>query len=99
MEPKPNVIGRFGVPSLQVGFGAQKLKPKFSIRCKNCVQHWPSRTDYTPTKHKEKRLKTILKHKWNEKKRLEHIPQNKKLFSLILTIPFNQIYSQPNKND
>ena len=39
MEPNPNVIGRFGVPSLQVGFGAQKLKLKFSVLCKNCVQH------------------------------------------------------------
>jgi len=40
------------------------------------------------------RLKAEMK-----EKRLEHIPHNKKLFSLILTIPFNQIYSQPNKND
>ena len=34
-----------------------------------------------------------------EEKRLEHIPQNKSSFSLILTVLLNQIYSQPNKND
>ena len=28
MEPKPNAIGRFGIPSLQVGFGAQYVKTK-----------------------------------------------------------------------
>ena len=26
MELKPNAIGRFGVPSLQIGFGAQYVK-------------------------------------------------------------------------
>ena len=32
-----------------------------------------------------------------KEKRLEHIPHNKKLFGLILTIPPSQIYSQPKK--
>ena len=57
----------------------------------------------------------MLKHKLNKKTRkqgenrieikkrkengLEHIPQNKKLFILILTVLLSQIYSQSNKND
>ena len=41
MEPKPNAIGRFGVPSLQVGFGAQYVK----IESLGSVQKLPS----TPT--------------------------------------------------
>ena len=32
-----------------------------------------------------------------KEKRLEHIPHNKKLFGLILTIPLSQIYSQQKK--
>ena len=47
---------------------------------------------------KEIRLKARLKVEMKEK-RSEHIPQNKNSFSLILTIPLSQIYSQPNKND
>ena len=49
MKLKPNAIGRFGIPSLQIDFGAQKLKPKFSVRCKNCIQHQPNQTDYAPS--------------------------------------------------
>lgn len=44
-------IGRFSIPSLQIDLGAQKLKPKFLVWCKNCVQHWPTRTNYTPTRN------------------------------------------------
>ena len=32
-----------------------------------------------------------------KEKRLEHIPHNKKLLGLILTIPLSQIYSQQKK--
>ena len=42
-EPKPNAIGRFSVPSLQVGFGAQYVKTKIlgSVqKLSNCLQHW-----------------------------------------------------------
>ena len=52
----------------------------------------------THKQNKETRFKARLKAKMKEK-RLEHIPQNKSSFSLILTIPLSQIYSQSNKNN
>ena len=51
-------------------------------------------------KHIKQRNKIKMRLNAEKKdKRLEHILHNKKLFSLILTIPLNQIYSQPKKND
>ena len=52
----------------------------------------------THKQNKETRFKARLKAKMKEK-RLEHIPQNKSSFSMMLTFSLSQIYSQPNKND
>ena len=57
---------------------------------------------YKKKKEEETRLRARFKgrnDKKKKKKRFEHIPQSKKILSLILTVPLSQIFSQSNKDD
>ena len=47
-ELKPNVIGRFGIPSLQIGFSAQYVKTKILGLVQKLSSTLTERTDYTP---------------------------------------------------
>ena len=54
---------------------------------------------YKKKKEEETRLRARFKGRNDKKKRFEHIPQSKKILSLILTVPLSQIFSQSNKDD
>ena len=48
MEPKPNAIGRFSVPSLQISFGAQYVKTEILdlVQKLSLTSTEPNRTNY-----------------------------------------------------